>query len=77
VASLPSFGLSRREQAEKPRLSILHQEGEVELVFVLRDDWFRGSDSRYFGPLNKSAIEGRVLGVFKGVIALVDLKIDF
>ncbi|WP_409270320.1 signal peptidase I [Neobacillus sp. SCS-31] len=34
-------------------------------VFVLSDDWFRGTDSRHFGPLDISAIEGKVLGYLK------------
>lgn len=34
-------------------------------VFVLSDDWFRGTDSRYFGPLKLSTIEGKVLGYLK------------
>ena len=31
-------------------------------VFVLSDDWFRGSDSRHFGALDVELIEGKVLG---------------
>ncbi|WP_316569944.1 signal peptidase I [Neobacillus sp. YIM B06451] len=34
-------------------------------VFVLSDDWFRGTDSRYIGPLDISAVEGKVLGYLK------------
>ncbi|WP_059170748.1 signal peptidase I [Bacillus sp. FJAT-27445] len=34
-------------------------------IFVLSDDWFRGTGSQDFGPLDISAIEGRVLGYLK------------
>ena len=34
-------------------------------VFVLSDDWIRGTSSIHFGPLDISKIEGKVLGYIK------------
>ncbi|WP_409276184.1 signal peptidase I [Neobacillus sp. SCS-31] len=34
-------------------------------VFVLSDNWLRAVDSRHFGPLDMSVIEGKVLGYLK------------
>ncbi|WP_240035291.1 signal peptidase I [Neobacillus notoginsengisoli] len=36
-----------------------------ESFFVVSDDWFRGTSSKDFGPVNISAIEGKVLGYVK------------
>jgi signal peptidase I len=32
-------------------------------IFLLADDWQKGFDSRYFGPVVASSVKGRVLGV--------------
>lgn len=34
-------------------------------VFVLSDDWIRGTGSHHFGPVEKSEIKGKVLGYLK------------
>ena len=36
-----------------------------EAVFVLVDQWWRGTDSRDFGELSLEAVEGKVLGYAK------------
>ena len=39
--------------------SILVPKGSV---FVLGDQWWRSIDSRHFGPLSLSQVEGKVIG---------------
>ncbi|RDU36492.1 signal peptidase I [Neobacillus piezotolerans] len=58
---LPNSTITEKDFKENmPRIKIPDS-----AVFVLSDDWFRGTDSRNFGPLNVSAIEGKVLGYLK------------
>jgi signal peptidase I len=38
---------------------------EENTVFVLGDNWWRSSDSRYFGVLSMDSVEGKVLGYYK------------
>lgn len=60
----PSFSLSKEElvffneSMEEIQLS-------KQQIFVIGDNWWRGVDSRLFGPLALDAIEGKVIGVTK------------
>ncbi len=36
-------------------------------IFLLADDWQKGFDSRYFGPVLSSCVKGRVMGVLWSV----------
>lgn len=60
----PSFSLSEEELVffNESMDEIQLSKGQI---FVIGDNWWRGVDSRLFGPLEQDAVEGKVIGVTK------------
>jgi hypothetical protein len=46
-------------------------------IFLLADDWQKGFDSRYFGPVLAASVKGRVIGVVWSFGATGDKKSTF